>query len=84
MKWHIEATLTRRLVSWVDGVRRNARAVSIGTLLATALLAIYTVLNLGIDADPRSLIAETLPARVAHAKYVEHFPNLENAADRAH
>jgi hopanoid biosynthesis associated RND transporter like protein HpnN len=79
MKRQIDAALALRLARWVDGISRHARRVTVGMLLLTLLLSVYTVFNLGINSDNLSLIPARLPSRLAHEAFIEHFPNLEEA-----
>jgi hopanoid biosynthesis associated RND transporter like protein HpnN len=67
------------LVGWIDGVRRRARAVVWGTLLATLALLAFTGLRLGINSDNLSLIDPDLPFMVNQREFSEHFPVLDSA-----
>ena len=71
----IEAGLRR----WVGAVRRRAVPVAWLLLLATPLLGLYALLQLGINADNLGLISDRLPSRQDHLEYTELFGNLDNA-----
>jgi hopanoid biosynthesis associated RND transporter like protein HpnN len=79
MKRQIDDFLARLLSRWVDGVRRRASAVSAGLLITTLVLAVYTVLNLGINSDFMSMVADRLPSRALYEEFIQHFPNNDEA-----
>ncbi|MBW2419452.1 MAG: MMPL family transporter [Deltaproteobacteria bacterium] len=79
MKQLVDDALARWLSRWVDGVRVRARGIVVVSLLLTAGFALYTARHLGINSDNLSLISSDLPSRQAHLKFIEHFPNLEEA-----
>lgn len=72
------AAYGRLLVRWVDGARQFAVAVVFAVLLATGALGYYTTVNLGINTDTTSLLAEDLPFRVAYKRFKEAFPQFSN------
>jgi hopanoid biosynthesis associated RND transporter like protein HpnN len=79
MKKQIDSALAKALTRWVDWVDSRPRTVAIAILALTVVLGIYTALNLGINSDNLSLIPANLPSRQAHEKFIQHFPNLEEA-----
>jgi hopanoid biosynthesis associated RND transporter like protein HpnN len=79
MKNRIDEVLARGLTRWVDGVRVRARAIVWGISVLTAVLAVYTLFNLGINSDNVRLVPDDLPSRQAHDAFIAHFPNLEEA-----
>jgi hopanoid biosynthesis associated RND transporter like protein HpnN len=74
----LEQALGNRLVRWVRFVHDRAKAVLglIGVL--TVALAIYAAMNLGINSDNVSLVAEHLEARQNYLTFSRSFPNIEN------
>ncbi len=79
MKREIDFFLTRWLAGWVDWVGARARGILACILGLTAILAVYTFLELGINADNVSLMPTNLPSRLAHEAFIRQFPNLEEA-----
>lgn len=79
LKIQIDAYLGRAAAAWVETVRQWPRVTAVVVLVATALCAAYTVLNLGVNTDGVKLIAEHLPSRKNHEAFAALFPNLENA-----
>ena len=74
----IEAAISSQFVRWVRAVDRHARAVLAGIALTTLVAAGYAALNLGINSDNVSLIADHLEARRNYLEFAESFPNIEN------
>lgn len=79
MKRQIDDFLARMLSRWVDAVRLRASAVSAGMTVATLLLAVYTALNLGINSDFMSMVADRLPSRGLYQEFIKSFPNNDEA-----
>lgn len=73
-----EATLTHRLAAFVKRVDAHARSI-LGLIAGlTIALFVFAALNLGINSDNGSMIAEHLPARQNYLAFTESFPNIEN------
>jgi hopanoid biosynthesis associated RND transporter like protein HpnN len=73
-----EATLTNRLAAFVKRVDVHARSI-LGLIAGlTVALFVFAALNLGINSDNASMIAEHLPARQNYLAFTESFPNIEN------
>ncbi|MDG2332630.1 MAG: MMPL family transporter [Myxococcota bacterium] len=79
MQNRIDGVIANLLARWVDLIRLRARGVIWAISLVTLGLAVYTVLNLGINSDNVSLVPTDLPSRKAHEAFIEKFPNLEEA-----
>ncbi len=74
-----ETRISRWLIAWVDGARRNSGRVIAGCMSVTVAAAIYAALFLGINSDNVRLISEDLPSRQNHEEFAALFPNLDNA-----
>ena len=74
----LEATLSRGLTLWARGVHARAGQVllTIGVLTVAGL--VYAAMNLGINSDNVTLVAEHLPARQNYLEFSRSFPNIEN------
>ncbi len=75
----LDSLLSGPLRRWVMMVRRYARAVLAVCVIATVGFGVFAARNLGIDSNTIELFPEHLPARQNHDRFVELFPDLENA-----
>jgi hypothetical protein len=75
----VERYLSDHLVTLAVAVQRRARSVVVLQLLVTAGLAVFTVLNLGVNMDYRRLIASDIPFRRAADAYLRYFPSLDDS-----
>lgn len=57
----LEEVLGRTCTRWVATVERRPRATLVACALITAVLGAYAAHNLGVNADPKALIARHLP-----------------------
>jgi hopanoid biosynthesis associated RND transporter like protein HpnN len=74
-----EARTDAAIAACIGWAERRARAVVVGTLVLTTLLAGFAVTRFGVDSDPIRLISERLPFRQRHDRFAALFPNLTNA-----
>jgi hopanoid biosynthesis associated RND transporter like protein HpnN len=74
----LEATLSRGLTAWARGVHARAGRVLLGIGLVTVACLGYAAMNLGINSDNVTLVAEHLPARQNYLEFARSFPNIEN------
>jgi len=73
-----EEALGRALLRWTRFVDGRARSV-LGLIgVTTVALLVYAALNLGINSDNVSLIAEHIEARQNYLEFARSFPNIEN------
>jgi hypothetical protein len=72
----LEAVVARACVRWVGWVERRPAATLAVSLACTVAAAAYAAVTLGIDADPRSLIAQHLPFQVRQRQLAETFHTL--------
>ncbi len=79
MKDRIDAFLSSRVERWVDGVQRRPSLVSWTSLLLTLAAFVPIVMGLGINSDNVKILADTIPAKIAHTAFSKHFPNLDDA-----
>ncbi|MCC7275505.1 MAG: MMPL family transporter [Alphaproteobacteria bacterium] len=66
--------IARLLGALVDGCRRRAPAVVLLALALAVAVGGWTAGRIGIDADPRKLIAEDLPWRRLEIRFEQEFP----------
>jgi hypothetical protein len=57
----LESVLGRACARWVATVERRPHATLIACAVLMAILGVYAARNLGVNADPRALIARHLP-----------------------
>jgi hopanoid biosynthesis associated RND transporter like protein HpnN len=74
----IEAAVSEALARWVREVQRRARLLLGIIALLTIGLGTYAALELGINSDNVTLIAEHLEARQNYLEFARSFPNIEN------
>ena len=79
MTGRFETRVTDLLCAWIEFVRRRARGVVALIAVATLLLGVYTVRNLGVNSDNLRLIAEDLPFMQRHREFARVFPLLGNS-----
>jgi len=73
----MEGLLSGALVAWVDAVRRRARGVLVATALATLVLLVYAVTQLGVYTHHTAILSEDLPFWKAYNEFAEVFPILD-------
>ncbi len=73
-----EAALTAPLIRWVRSVHQHAGTFLAAIAVATIGLAVFAALNLGINSDNVTLVAEHLEARQNYLAFSKSFPNIEN------
>ncbi len=76
MNGGLEGLIARACRRWVDGVARRPVAVLVACGLVTVAAALYAVLTLGVNADPRTLINQQLPFQQRQRDLVETFDTL--------
>jgi hypothetical protein len=74
----LEAALGDSLARWIRAVDGRARGVVVTIGVLTLALFVYAAMNLGINSDNVSLIAEHLEARQNYLEFTRSFPNIEN------
>jgi hopanoid biosynthesis associated RND transporter like protein HpnN len=68
----------RAIVGWVDLARRFAWLVTILCIAFSAVCAVYTVRDVGINTDTSDLLSKDLPYRKAYQSYKDAFPVLDD------
>ncbi len=71
-----EDTVARAARRWVAVVERHPRRTLGAVLAATVVVAIYAAARLGVNADPRTLIAADLPFQVRQRDLTHTFHTL--------
>jgi hypothetical protein len=74
----MEVALGNSLARWIRAVDARARSVVATVALLTVAFFVYAALNLGINSDNVSLVAEHLEARQNYLEFTRSFPNIEN------
>ena len=75
----LERRLAGAIAAWMDGARRRAALVLAAAALASVLLALWTVQNLGIDTRHTALLDDDLPFWRHYNAFAEVFPILDEA-----
>ncbi|HEY3188849.1 MAG TPA: hypothetical protein VGJ70_15310, partial [Solirubrobacteraceae bacterium] len=76
MAVNLEDVLGHACARWVATVERRPRATLFACALVTALAGAYAALQLGVNADPKALIARHLPFQERQAALTRTFHTL--------
>lgn len=68
-----------RLGDWVEFVARNPGRVLAVEVVLTLIAAVFTLLQLGVNADNKRLLSPDLPFQKHAAAFQEHFSSLDDA-----
>jgi len=71
--------LERALTAWIDGTLRHARGVIWGFAAVTLVLAVYTALNLGVNASHTALLSDDLDFWKQYSEFAKSFPIVDEA-----
>ena len=74
----IETWLDRWLPAWVEGVRRRATAIVVGSVAVTLAAVAVTATSLRVETDQDALFDEGVLHRVVEAEYWRIFPVLHD------
>ncbi len=72
----VEEIVARACARWVAAIERRAVATLLAVVVLTELLGAYAALHLGVDADPKALIARDLPFQQRQRALAETFHTL--------
>jgi len=72
----LEEVIGRACARWVAGVARRPALTLLASALVTALLGAYAAVRLGVNADPKALIARRLPFQQRQRELAETFHTL--------
>lgn len=78
MGW-LEDGVRRALGNWVEFVARRASAVLAVEAVLTLAAALFTVTQLGVNADNKRLLSPDLPFQRDAAAFQEHFSSLDDS-----
>ncbi len=74
----LTSSIQQRVVSMVDGARRAAFWLVIGTFISTIGLLAYTATHLTLDTNPLNLLDPKIPFRQLDEEFGKGFPQLED------
>ena len=72
----LEEVIGRACARWVAAVARRPALTLLASALVTALLGAYAAVRLGVNADPKALIARRLPFQQRQRELAETFHTL--------
>lgn len=75
----LEEAIRRVLGDWVEFVARRASAVLVVEVVLTLAAALFTVTQLGVNADNKRLLSPDLPFQKHAAAFQEHFSSLDDS-----